>query len=61
MEMSYNEKKQHVAVMRRRYAGMTTKKARSRVLDGFCELTGLSRKHAIRTLRKRKTGSKKHE
>ncbi|MDA3877606.1 MAG: hypothetical protein PF483_11025, partial [Halothiobacillus sp.] len=27
MEMSYDEKKQHVAVMRRRYAGMTTKKA----------------------------------
>lgn len=57
--MSYNEKKQHVAVMRRRYAGMTTKKARSKVLDGFCELTGLSRKHAIRTLGKRKIGSKK--
>jgi len=57
--MSYNEKKQYIVLMRKRYVGMTTKKARSSVLDGFCEMTGLSRKHAIRTLRKRRSGSKK--
>lgn len=57
--MSYKERKQFIALMRKRYARMTTKKARSRVLDEFCEMTALSRKHAIRTLHKSKTGSKK--
>lgn len=48
--MSKEEKKSYVGVMRRRYTAMRTKKARGRVLDEFCGLAGLTRKHSIKLL-----------
>jgi len=45
--MSKEEKESYFGVMRRRYAVMRTKRARGRVLDEFCGMTGLTRKHAI--------------
>ena len=57
--MSYDEKSKYNSVMRRRYAAMITKTAKGRVLDDFCGVTGLSRKHAIKTLRKRSGSSRK--
>ena len=48
--MSKEEKDAYFGVMRRRYAVMRTKRARSRVLDEFCGMTGLTRKHAIKSL-----------
>ena len=50
MKMSKEEKKTYVRVMRRRYAAMHTKKARGRVLDDFCGMRELTRKHAIKVL-----------
>lgn len=50
MEMSKDEKKAYECVMRRRYSAVRLKKGRGRVLDEFCGLTGLSRKHAIKSL-----------
>ena len=50
MEMSKEEKKSYFGVMRRRYAMMRTRRARGRVLDEFCGMTGLTRKHAIKAL-----------
>jgi len=48
--MSKEEKRTYFAVVRRRYAVMRTKRARSSVLDDFCGTTGLTRKHAIKIL-----------
>jgi len=50
MHMSKEEKRTYFAVVRRRYAVMRTKRARSGVLDDFCGTTGLTRKHAIKIL-----------
>jgi len=50
MEMSKEEKRAYFGVMRRRYAVMRTKRARASVLDEFCGMTGLTRKHAIKAL-----------
>jgi len=57
--MSYEEKVKYVAIMRRKYAAMSTKLAKGRVLDEFCEMTGLNRKHAIKKLNKRAGKAKK--
>ncbi len=51
--MSHEEKVKYVAIMRRKYAAMSTKLAKGRVLDEFCEMTGLNRKHAIKKLNNR--------
>ena len=48
--MAKEEKKAYECVMRRRYAAVRRKKGRGRVLDEFCGMTGLSRKHAIKSL-----------
>ena len=48
--MSKEEKRAYFGVMRRRYAVMRTKRARASVLDEFCGMTGLTRKHAIKAL-----------
>lgn len=48
--MSKEEKCVYLGVMRRRYAWMRRKKARTKVPDEFCGITGLSRKHAIKAL-----------
>lgn len=52
MNMSNEEKKINLAVSRRRYAKLTSKKEKSLFLDQFCATTGLERKHAIKQLRK---------
>ncbi len=52
--MSKEEKGSYSGVMRRRYAVMRTKRARGRVLDEFCGMTGLTRKHAIKALSPRR-------
>ena len=36
--------------MRERYRAMKTKRAKGRLLDDFCEITRLERKHAIKVL-----------
>lgn len=48
--MSKEESAAYWGIMRRRYAATRRKKARGLVLDEFCEVTGLSRKHAIKAL-----------
>jgi len=48
--MSNSEKKTTLAVCRRRYAELHGKKAKGALLDEFCALTGLHRKHALRML-----------
>ena len=48
--MSKEEKATFVRLARRRYALMRTKKARGSVLDEFCRMTWLTRKHAIKRL-----------
>ena len=55
--MSKEEKAMYVGVMRRRYAWARRKKARGRVLDEFCGMTGLTRKHAIKALSPKKRPS----
>ena len=45
--MSKEEKRTYLAVLRRLYAVMATKRARERVLDQYCEVTGGTRMHAI--------------
>jgi hypothetical protein len=52
--MSKEEIKSHLALSRRRYAVMATKKAKGRILDQYCEVSGATRKHAIKTLSTRK-------
>ena len=48
--MSKEESRAYSGIMRRRYVAVRTKKGRGRVLDEFCGMTGLSRKHAIKSL-----------
>ena len=48
--MSKVEKESILSITRRRYSMMRTKKARGRILDDFCGMTGFSRKHAIKVL-----------
>ena len=50
MEMSKEESRAYLGIMRRRYAAVRRKKGRGHVLDEFCGMTGLSRKHAIKAL-----------
>ncbi len=47
MDKSLNDYIEH---MRERYARMTGKLARSKLLDRFCETTGLERKYSIKVL-----------
>ena len=49
--MSREATKEYRVMMRRRYSAMETKRAKGRVLDEFCQTTGLERKHAIKILR----------
>ena len=48
--MSKEEGKAYHMIMRRRYPLLRTKRARGRALDEYCGVTGLSRKHAIKSL-----------
>lgn len=48
--MSRDEGRAYSEIMRRRYAAVRTKKGRGHVLDEYCGMTGLSRKHAIKAL-----------
>ena len=50
MEMSKDESRAYLGIMRRRYEAVRRKKGRGHVLDEFCGMTGLSRKHAIKAL-----------
>lgn len=54
MNLSREEKQTALAVGRRRYAQLNGKKKRGEFLDGFCAVTGLSRKHAIAALNPRR-------
>ena len=49
--MSREATKEYILLMRRRYGVMETKRAKGKVLDEFCETTGLERKHSIKVLR----------
>ncbi len=51
--MSKQATKEYTEKMRERYQAMLTKKAKGRILDDFCETTGLERKHAIKVMRSR--------
>ncbi len=51
MTMSKTATKEYMAKTRERYRAMTTKRAKGKVLDEFCETTHLERKHAIKVLR----------
>ena len=44
--MSKNTTTEYMARIRERYLAMKTKRAKGKVLDEFCETTGLERKHA---------------
>ena len=57
--MSKSEKTSHLAISRRRYALMRTKKAKGRILNEYCEVTGQSRKHAIKALGPKKRPAKR--
>ena len=48
--MSKDESRAYLGIMRRRYEAVRRKKGRGHVLDEFCGMTGLSRKHAIKAL-----------
>jgi hypothetical protein len=48
--MSENTLNEYIPRFRARYSRMTGKKARSGLLDEFCEVTGYGRKHAIKVL-----------
>ena len=50
MAMSENSTEEYTAKMRGRYARMTGRKARSKLLDEFVEVTGWERKHANKVL-----------
>lgn len=52
--MSKDESRAYLGIMRRRYAAVRRKKGRGHVLDEFCGMTGLSRKHAIKELSPKK-------
>ena len=57
MEMSKEESAAYRGIMRRRYAATRRKRARGTVLDEFCEVTGLTRKHAIKALSPKRSPS----
>jgi len=57
--MSKEEKRLHLAISRRRYAAMVTKRAKGRILDQYCEVSGATRKHAIKTLSTKKGPSRR--
>jgi hypothetical protein len=50
MRMSESRIKEYSEKMRRRYGGKRGRKARSRLLDEFVEMTGWERKHANKVL-----------
>ena len=50
MKMSKSATKEYTLKMRERYRAMKTKRAKGRLLDDFCEITRLERKHAIKVL-----------
>ena len=52
--MSKEERAAYRGIMRRRYAAARRKRARGLVLDEFCRVTGLARKHAIKALSPKK-------
>ena len=49
--MSREATKEYALLMRKRYGMMKTKRAKGKILDEFCENTGLERKHVIKVLR----------
>lgn len=51
MKMSKTTVKEYTVKMRECYSAMRTKRAKGRVLDEFCAITELERKHAIKVLR----------
>ena len=59
MSMSEESTKEYTKKMRSRYARLTGRKARGKLLDEFIEITGWERKHANKVLlgKRRKTGS----
>ncbi|MDD2237436.1 MAG: transposase family protein [Kiritimatiellae bacterium] len=52
--MSKESTKEYIQLMRNRYRKMQTKRAKGKMLDEFCKVTGLERKHAIKVLRSTK-------
>lgn len=56
--MSKQSLDEYIPRVRSRYRRLTGKAARSRLLDDFCEVTGYSRKHAIKVLRGQKRDGK---
>lgn len=54
LTMSQTARNEYLEKMRFRYAGRTTKTARSKLIDEFCEVTGHERKYAIKLLRGRR-------
>jgi hypothetical protein len=50
MEMSEQSKEEYTEKMRERYSRMTGKRAKSKLLDEFSEVTGWNRKHANKVL-----------
>jgi hypothetical protein len=54
MKMSKPATREYIERIRGRYRNLKTKKAKSGVLDEFCAVTELERKHAIKVLRSRK-------
>lgn len=54
MEMSKEERAAYRGIMRRRYGSARRKKARGLVLDEYCKVTGVTRKHAIKALSPKK-------
>lgn len=50
MRMSKEATREYILRMRRRYEAMKSKRAKGRILDEFCTVTELSRKHAIKVL-----------
>lgn len=57
--MTKAEREIHLAITRRRYTHLRTKKAKGRILDEYCEMSGHSRKHAIKALSPKKTPSRR--
>jgi len=56
MEMSKGESASYRGIMGRRYAAARRKGVRELVLDEFCKVTGLTRKHAIKALSPKRRG-----
>lgn len=56
--MSKETLNEYIGRVRERYTRLTGKRARSRLLDDFCAVSGYGRKHAIKVLRGQKRGGK---